>query len=415
MILRRGNNFLMCVFFAIIFCCLVLSTPSVTALGVSPSRVTMNFEPNYEFETDVCFSAKSIQRLKIEVVGELKEYITLTGVGENGEIDASVKNCVHYKLKLPPKFERPGKHTSGITALEVTDETYGNIFVVVKVTHQIWVFVPYPGKYLEINSFTANNVEAGEVVPFTVEVQSKGEQTIDEAKGRIVVYDRDNNVIGRIDTNTAKEIVLDQPRYLITEWDSGEYEKGNYHAFVEVSYDGGMKINATTEFKLGGLEVNLLNYTREVIIGGIKPFYFLVDSIWSEPIKNVRATANVHNYSSRQEPLTTIETLTKEVPPWSTDMLKGYLDTTNLNPGIYDLKITLFYENMSKEYDGKFSIVKEPPKPEEKKPGLFQRFAAASFMIKALVVVLILLLLAAIGFLIYILIPKRKKSFEKKK
>jgi len=388
---------------------LLIIMPEISALGVSPSRITMNFEPNYEYETDVCFSVQNINKLKIEAVGELAPYITMTGTDENGDIRTDINSCVHYKLKLPESFDKPGLHTGVITALEVSDETYGNVQARVRIHHQIWVMVPYPGKYLEITSFEAGNVKAGGTVPFTVNIQSKGDEAIDEAKGKIYIY-KNNNQIEVVDTNVARKLVLDEPRQLSAKWSSEGYKEGNYEAFADIAYDDGLKVNATAQFKLGGLDVNLVNYTRELIVGGIKEFYATVDSIWDEPLQGVKVIAEMYNYSQSTEPLTSVETVTRTLQPWGNEELKGFLDISSLSIGVYDMKLTLYFENMTKKYEDKLRIVQEPPKPKEKKPNIFSMFANAKLATKLMVGGLLLLMIVAIAFLIYILIPKKKRS-----
>ncbi|MBN2459023.1 hypothetical protein JXB28_01960 [Candidatus Woesearchaeota archaeon] len=389
--------------------------PQASALGVSPSRVTMNFEPNYEYETDVCFSTQGITRLKVEAIGELAPYITITGPDENGEIQAEINNCVHYKLKLPSSFDTPGRKDGGVTALELSDETYGNVQALVRIHHQIWVYVPYPGKYLEITSFKAGNVKAGGTVPFIIDIISKGDETIEEASGKVYIY-KNNNQIGVVDTNVARKLELDQPRQLSAKWDSTGYKEGNYEAFVEISYDG-LDANETTPFKLGALDANLINYTRELIVGGIKEFHATVDSIWDETLQGVRVVAKVYNYSqSKEQPVASVETLTRNLDPWSTEDLKGFLDISTFNIGTYDIELTLYFseigsaKEMTKEYTDKLSIVPEPPKPKEKKPSIFTRFASAKLSTKLIIGGLLLMLILSIAFLVYILLPKKKRD-----
>jgi hypothetical protein len=392
---------------------LLIIMPEISALGVSPSRVSMNFEPNFEYEGEACFSPQGITRLKIEPNGETGQYLTIKGTDENGEIDAAVNNCISYKLKLPERFDKPGLKQGGISALEISDESYGNVQVRVRIHHQIWVFVPYPGKYLEITSFEAGNVKAGGTVPFTVNIQSKGDETIEEAEGRIYIY-KSKNQIGVIDTNVARNLELDQARVLNAKWDSTGYKEGNYEAFADITYDG-QEVNATAEFKLGGLDTNLANYTRELVVGQIKEFYARVDSIWDEPLQGVRVVANVYNSSKQAQPLATVETVTRTLQPWANEELKGFLDISSLNVGAYDMKLTLYFAEMGsanemiKKYNDTLRIVPEPPKPIEKKPSIFSRFASAKLTTKIMIGSLLLLLILAIGFLIYILLPKNKR------
>ena len=393
------------VFFYVLFLLLLVFLISLTvqALGVSPGRVTLRYVPNYVYTGSACFSPQNNPHLKLSAGGEFADNIKFLNV-ENNEFYAD-QQCVEYSLKMPSFIDKPGPHRTLIYAQEIPEEVTGNIFVVVSVEHQIDIIVPYPGKYLEV-WLSAKNVNAGDVVPFTASITNKGNETVEEARGSLVVYDNNNNIIDRLQTTLARSIETEQTRTLFANWESGTYKEGNYHATVTVSYDGGANANATTNFKLGGLDVNLVDYSKEIILGGIKDFYVIVDSIWSEPVKNVRAVITVYNYSNNTEPLTNSETLTREIPPWGTETLRGYIDTSSLHLGTYDLKIDLFFENMSKEYDRNLTLIKEPvpPEAEKTKKGLFG--ISTKVLLGALGVVLLIVIII----LITLFIPKKRKK-----
>jgi len=113
--------------------------------------------------------------------------------------------------------------------------------------------------------------------------------------------------------------------------------------------------------------------------------------------------------------LTSFETLTRTLAAWKTETIKGYLDTTPLNLGDYDLKIVLLFANLSKEYDGNLSIIEEPPEPEPEKPGFFSRLFSSIPTLKVINIILIALLIIMFIILLYILIPKKKEKKEEKK
>jgi hypothetical protein len=298
----------------------------------------------------------------------------------------------------------PGNHRTVIYATEVAEAPGGGITAVVRIEHQIDVFVPYPGKYLEYY-FTAGNVKAGERVPFEVTITSKGVETIKTAQGFITIYDRNNKNLGIVNTQIERDIKTDQQRILKAEWDSSGNKEGNYNATLKLVYDE-MNANSSAPFKLGGLDVNLLNYTREVIIGGIREFFVLVDSVWADEIQNVKAIVSVYNSTSNDKPMLSFETLTRSLPPWGTDTLKGFIDVTNADLGEYDIKIEVFFATTSKVYDGKLRVITEPKiKAPAKKLNLFTT--------KNLLIALGLVLILFIILLIITWAPKKKKEDKK--
>lgn len=377
----------------------------ISGISVSPGKIEMGFVPNAVYEDVAKFGAgERTTHLEISTGGNFEIQV------DKEELFCDVEPCmVNYKVIMPESFEKPGKQVGYIQAREVFEEERpGFIKVVLQIKMPVHIFVPYPGKYLELQSFTATNKEAGAEIPFKATLTSKGDEVIKSVRGLILVYDRNNNQIGRLNTANVKDIQPGETFNLFADWDSGDYEKGRYHADITVNYDG-FEINETTNFKLGGLDVELINYTKEVLIGGIKPFDVSVESIWSESIPNMKAGVAVLNDKSKE--ITSFETITKKLLPWRTATLKGFLDTSMLNLSNYTLNITLFFENLTKSYEAKVSIV-EPEVPEEEKASWLSNISHI-FTIKTLLIVVVILFIVVIIFLAYILIPKKKDKKRK--
>jgi hypothetical protein len=380
---------------------IILIPSIVTAIGVSPSRVTVDFIPGESFESSACFETAGITQLKIEKIGILTNNIEIIGPGSNGFLDTEKDgNCIEYKVTLPQSFEKPGVQYSGISAVEVPIETGVNIYAVAKIIHQVFVVVPYPGKYLETGSLAIQNMPAGEKVPMVISATNKGSEIITSTSGTIKVYDHNNALIATIQTNTIKDITPNSQHLFTAIWDSGSYKAGNYRADLQLVYDNA-NFNTSSGFKLGGLDLSVSNYTQEVIIGGIKPFHVLVDSIWSENIQ-AKATIIIYN-GTKDKTLQQFETITKTVPAWSGESLQGYINTDILGLGEFDLEIILEFEGETKSTAGKIKII-EPPKTEEPKVSfLSQAFTTRNLIIVMALVLVIILVLAAKE-----LMPKKK-------
>ncbi|MBU1321653.1 MAG: hypothetical protein KKF46_04810, partial [Nanoarchaeota archaeon] len=315
---------------------LILNSENVNALKLYPGKIEIDFEPNKLIESGVCFIPEGNAHIKILSAGSLEEYITI----ERDEIYVTEDdNCVMYNISLPASFDRPGKHDHTISGTEIPAGEAGFV-IKVKINQLIIVHVPYPGKYLEINQFTAKNAEAGEPIEFTAPITCKGKETINNIKGVIQIFDKDDQLIGTVNTNTVTNLKTTEKETLYAVWDSGDNVQGNYKALLKVTYDGEVS-EKKTEFKLGGLDVQLVDYTKKVILGGIQSFYVSVESIWSENIPNARASVIVFDNQSTE--LTSFETLTKNLPAWNQAILQGYIDTNILGLGTYDAKITLFF------------------------------------------------------------------------
>jgi hypothetical protein len=392
---------------AIVIMLFSLSLFLVSGVSVSPGNVRLEYTPNGVYEgvmtwgtgdrTDsLNISAYSNDGLKVTTD---KKFIFC------GEGQCTVK----YKVVMPNSYDTPGEKIGYIVGTEYFENPQGaSINVLVAMNFAIYVRVPYPGKYLEFRSFEGKNAPAGEKINFTAIYVSRGNETISQVSGIVTVYDRQNQTLGRVTTNTQKNVKLNDQVTLLASWDSGDYKQGYYHADILVTYDEN-KTNATTQFMLGGLDVDLINYTNEIIPNGIVPFSLLVQSIWSEDFTNMHARVAVLNSTSNQE-ITSFDTLTKTLPAWGKILLDGYMDSEKLVIGKnYNLQMTLFFADQAKNYNGTLSVIKEPAKPKEKGSGIFSKLGAL-FTTKTLMALLIILLIAAVAFLIFILLPKKKKE-----
>lgn len=402
---RKKNILFLASLLLLFFFSASLNSQMVVGLGASPARATLKYEPGGVYEGAVCYSVSGFTWLRIEAVGEFPDNVEFLNLDESMEFEGS-QSCLEYRFTIPKNITTPGIHRTIIMAAEIPPETESMLVAVVRIGSQIDVVVPYPGKYLEVNGFYPQHVGAGEKVPFQLDVLNRGNETVERAKGTVYIYDNQMNQLDRFTIRDMREIEPDKLRTIYFDWDSGENKQGNYKAKIVLDYDEGMQTNGTANFKLGGLEINLINYTSEVIVGNIRPFYAIVDSIWSEVITGVRANISMYN-SSQEEPLLTFETLSKDIPAWGTQALKGYIDVTNISLGNYTLKIDLIYADQVKHYEKPFKVVPEPPAPsKKKKAGLF----GSSIIIKVALGLLAILLIAMIILLISLFLPKKKKE-----
>jgi len=400
-----GKKFILFFFFVVICPALVLG------LGASPAKVSLKYTPNAVYEGGVCYSTGGIDFLQISVQGDFADNFVFLNLNENKEVDGS-KSCLHYKFNMPSNVSIPGIHKMVILAREKPPETESMLQAVVQIGSVLDLVVPYPGKYLEITGFSATNVDAGDTVSFSIQFINKGNETVSKAFANVLIYDKDWNYVDRLKTREQDGITPDDMRSLFLDWNSGEFKQGNYNAVLQLDYDDGMKNNATTKFKLGGLDINMIDYTKEVIIGNIRPFYVVVDSIWSEKITGVKADVSMYNYSKSPEPILGFETLSRDISPWGTEILKGYIDVTNISLGTYDLKIILQFENLQKEYNKNISIIKEPVvKDKNAKKGFFLfSIFSGSLGAKIILILLLILLIVMIIIIVSLFIPRKKQT-----
>ncbi|MFC1648647.1 hypothetical protein ACFL1B_04270 [Nanoarchaeota archaeon] len=375
----------------IVFFLFFLLCNQAIALKVE-GRVTIPFEPNLEYKGDVCIIPEGISYLYLEPQGDIADLIEL----EVTEIDLSEgPGCVKYSFTLPSEM-RPGIRTSQIMIMEKPPEGGAMISAVVHIGHQIFIDVPYPGKWLEID-LQIPNKESGEEVPMKTKIRSRGEEVINIIKGKVDIYNWDDELVDTLDTNTVTNLASQGSSELIANWDSTGHPSGDYNAIATVTYDGSSETDDAI-FKLGSMEVRLVEHTNTVFYRkGIVPFRLIAESYWSELIPRIKAHVDVYNGTTK---LTEFDTLTQDIEPWKKKELDGYLDANVLGLETYDIKINLSFSGFSRIYDSKL-VVAEEPVPEVYEPSIFERLGKTKILLISTIILAILALLIILKLLFW--------------
>lgn len=305
---------------------------SVCALGVTPAVKSYNFESGLSGEIDYYASEDNPnQELKLSVNGEIAEYFEISKDSLKGSGNFKVK------FKLPNSIEKQGKNRVYVRVEEVVDDELasGTIGTAVAIQAVIVINVPYKGKYGEM-SFTTENVNEGEPVLFLLDVHNKGIEDFSFSSW-IDISSKD----GKIETLNFKDRDLESQTSisLKKELDTTNYNPGDYNATAYVDY-GTRVLSQEKEFRIGTLNVSVTNYTREIVIGGLKQFDIEVESSWNDVIDGVDADVVLFNGSSE---LVSFETTSTSMTAWEKKNITGFFDTSVFVEGIYDGEITLSY------------------------------------------------------------------------
>lgn len=352
---------------------------NVSGLAVSPAKKEINFQPNYESSYDYhVFGIPKERVVDISLVGDLAKYAeasktSLTG-GGNFVVD----------LKLPEKIEKPGKHRIGVKVSERIDpELTSMIGTSVNIIVAIDIFVPYPGEYVEINSFRANNVNVGEPIIFNFKLTSRGKNTAN-FKPRIDIANENGNLLESL-AMSERSLDTGESIELKKEFETVGYNSGRYGAVLVVDYGG--VTNADTLFRIGDLEIDIINYTKKFDIGGLRKFEILVESGWNDLISGVYANVFVFNNSGK---LIEFKSTTETLKPWEEKIIEGYFDTSKFAPGKYNANITLFYFGKDTGSSTSEVVEIELIEQKEEKTWLIVGIVVSSVLFFGLVIFLIL-------------------------
>jgi len=335
---------LLCFVLLIIF---ILQISPASAIGITPGRTTFDFAPG--LTQVVNFSIVNTEHKDMNVVffvrGDMNESVALS--------DSLVKISANedsrhfsYKFTLPNKIGTPGKYVTEIVAMELPEdlENQGNfVGATVAVASQLYIYVPYPNKYLE-GDVNIINDDTGKVV-FFVPLTSRGDLDIVNARAIIDVYTPLNEKVATIETDSMSLPSLGSVE-LAAEWQPN-VNPGKYLAVVTIIYDN-QDLELHKEFNIGESLVDIEEVSvNDFHLGEIAKFNALVNNKWSGEIKD--AFLNILVYNKDNQVMADFKSPTYDLAALSKSEMVLYWDTAGVHIGTYDGKLLLKYGDKSTE------------------------------------------------------------------
>jgi hypothetical protein len=314
----------------------LLAVTGVNAVSISPSKIIIGYEPNVENRFD--FDIGRADYIETYLADELAPYATIIDPSPNGG-----PRKITVSLTLPEGLS-PGRHRLLVGARQSAPEGT-MIGGRAAVQSPIDVDVPYPGIYIEA-SVSAPNINVGEKEKFTVSVSNKGTDSISAVSVKLKVIDSNNNTIAEL-ASGEKPLAGVSAINFDFDWDSSQAKAGPYRVVADVLYDGNVK-TVEGKFKIGSLDVQIKEYTKEFPANAISPFVIEVESGWNEEIKGIYGEILVANRSFR--------TPTFNLKPWQQLKLNGYLDSNGIAEGEYDARFIVYYADKTAEKSDRLSI-----------------------------------------------------------
>jgi len=330
-----------------LFLFILLFSLNASALGIAPSRIGyINFEPNLTLERDVyVFNSEHYDfPVEMELGGDLAQYANLSEYnfvlspkGTEGE-----GRLLTLNVRLPEKLDEPGEHIIKVGALQAppTGVPAGALAARVKVGTGLYVFLPYPGKYIDAD-LAIENARVNESVKFKISITHRGNLTINEISGVVEVYNSEGKKAANLLTNKGP-LEPDNSIELETFWNAVDVNPGNYKALAIIDYDG-IKKEIEKDFRVGSPNVKIINITSASIVNGtVGKIIAQVRSYWDEPILNVYISISI----KRGEYSKTVQSPSVDLDKFSEANLEIYWDTADAaGPGDYPANVTVHYLN----------------------------------------------------------------------
>jgi len=170
-----------------LFLLLVILTTSVSAIGISPDRLQVEYEPLSEGELVVYIINTENENINssLTLEGELAKYFSIKQ--ESIAISSLGTGIFNIEYRLPAKIDTPGLNN---VLLKVKKNSFVSkgLGAYLSVLSKIVVDVPYPYKYLEYD-FETKSVNEGDEISFDFNIRSKGVKNIFDVVSKVDIYD----------------------------------------------------------------------------------------------------------------------------------------------------------------------------------------------------------------------------------
>ena len=328
----------------------LISINSIFAIGISPPKSIIYFEPNGVESVNfyVVNMGESESRVKIFFEGDLLDLITWDE--QTVDLNPGEKKDFSFLLNMPSSFDTPGDHRVDLIAQEIPiEEESGGTFIgaVTSVTSPVYIRVPFEGPYLG-TKLNIDSSSVGQIVKLKVFLENLGSVPLNDFQGKINIVDASGEIIKEItfveslDLNEFKEIEL--------LWDSSGIDSGIYIGKLLINYNGKIA-ESEYEFRMGDVFVKILDYQKELTTGKINNYVVNVGSEWNDVIHDVyvKLMINVgeegYNFKSTSF----------DLGSWEEKEIKMYValddGISKLPAGEYDATIGVFYEELSNNED----------------------------------------------------------------
>ncbi len=334
----------------------IFMVANVLALGITPGRTTLDFEKNMQKSVgfDVLNAGGSDINVVFSAQGDLAKYISLP-IKDAKILGSEKSKHFNYELNLPDKLG-PGVHTGEVFVLQLPGNSTSEgsqILATLAVVTQVYLYVPYPGKYAnsKLYIYSAN---VGEDVKFVIPVVSAGEFDLSSVRANVDIYNKMGEKIDSFNTNSVS-VKSGTKKELVYNW-KANVPIGEYMAKAAVVYDDGT-INLEKSFSVGSKELELQEINvNGFSLGEIAKLNMLIENKWSESISDAYIETKIKD--SDGDIVSSFQSAAQDIGALSKKSFVSYWDTAGVREGTYDAEVTINYGDKKSEKNLKFKVSK---------------------------------------------------------
>ena len=288
--------------------------------------------------------------LSVLVTGDLKDYIHVEK--DFIHIPSGIKEFkLRFDISMPNKLS-PGTHTSEIAIVKSSEKLEENSAVIgtsLSVVSAVLVYVPYPGKYLDLEMNVDGN---GKKKNFVISGVNRGQEKINSIEAEIRIFNEEGKEVKKINSESIS-IDSNEKKELVTSWDVDASE-GKYVARALVKYDS-KEIIVEKEFSIGEMILDLKRiFVENFRLGDVAKFNLIVENKWNEPFE--KAYAEMRVYDNNFKELADVKSASYDIPSKMQTTMNYYWDTVGLRENLYDANVILYYAGKKTQQDLKLDV-----------------------------------------------------------
>lgn len=390
----------------IIFLILLVISISIIAqpvfsIGLFAQKIShrMDFEPNLEHEFPYRFLADKAGDYTITVKGVLNESFSAEPSAFKN-VKAGTITSFDVIMKLPDHIDKPGIHRVDVIVSEKPPEGGAGTGAVARaqVSADFFIRVLYPGKYI-VKSLYIPSASINDTIECKVHLENWGKENIEKASASIDIFYSNDTLVKTLYTESTS-IESTKNTDIVALLDTTGMPLGVYNATATITWDNGVDA-VHTHFRIGSVNLKIVDYSKKVEKKGIMPFDIKVESGWNRQMKDVYAETKI------QGQILTTPTIT--LNGWETKTLTAYLDTNNLNLTNYTFETTVFFEGQRLTEKGIVEII-EPTSTEKPKK---QLPTISGFNLVTVILAVLIVIIIISNILIYLHLVKKEKRGKK--
>lgn len=382
-------------FFLFLFLLIFLNFSFSQAIGIIPAKAFLYFEPNYEGSFDLFVDGMKPEGTKLITYIKYEDNAELNGSVSLSDLvflpDGRAKFTAYIKLPPTDANLTPGIHRILIGVKEVAiKET--NVAALTAVQVPLDIFVPYKGSYIEVK-LEGKDIAINEVAVFKIKIKNLGTSST-KIKPEFFIYTKEKNLVY---SEQLKESSISEKEEKEIEvlWNSSGNNPGEYIAKVIVYYED-KKVEAELAFKIGELNIEIIDFTKEFRVDSLEKFKLKIQSKWNNEIKNIYAEVSFYDITNQIEnkPIKTFKTALFDLKPWEIKEVIAYFDTKGIKPQTYVMNVSVIFDKKVISVESK---------------AIFKPKISDAIIIGIIIIIIILVIIV-----IRLILKKKKKEREEK-